>query len=110
ISLVIDNDGCMSNTNTQIVTVNPTADTPIIVLPDFACIGDSIEVIGNVNVPNPIYHWTMNNAVLPDQQTHTYVWTQPGTHRFTLQAENNTCLSPVAVKSITIVDNPEISF
>ncbi len=110
ISLTIDNDGCVSNTYSDNIEVLPVADIPKIIVPDFVCINDSILVVGEINIPNSIYNWTLDNTNLPNQKEHQFVWTQPGEHTFTLQAETNGCLSPVVTKNVNVVPLPEIAF
>jgi gliding motility-associated-like protein len=102
--IVTDNNGCTSPSSLPInITVNPLPPTPSLIAngPTTFCVFDSVGLVANSIIPNPIYHW--RPVIVTSSQNTLYV-NQSGSYDVSV-IDNNGCKSPPS-PSINVVVRP----
>ncbi|MEI7801980.1 MAG: PKD domain-containing protein [Bacteroidota bacterium] len=112
ITLSVSQNGCFSQPDTQIVFVNPTPSSNIVV--GTACENDTtiISCSGAWNSSN-IYTWNFGSANVLygiDDGPYGVVWPTAGTYNVSLTVSLNGCISPTTTVAVTVLQLPTSTF
>lgn len=107
IVLWVNNAGCLSDTVFKSIEVKASPGTPVIELPDYVCVYDTITVFGSSDDPNALFNWTYNGLPINEGASFRMSWSQPGRNYFSLYLTNDGCDSRIAIDSINVIDLPQ---
>jgi gliding motility-associated-like protein len=107
IVLWVNNAGCYSDTVFKSIQVKASPGTPLIELPDYVCVYDSITVYGSSDHPDAVFNWTYNGSPMSEGTSFNMGWTEPGKNYFSLYLTSDGCDSRLAMDSINVIDLPE---
>lgn len=111
VSLTVLEHGCISNSNTDVIIINPEPVAGFF-LPDSACKNqDVLLTYTGQNLPNQIYHWSFGSATGGAQTAgpHTLQWASVGLQAVSLWVESAGCPSDTIIDYIYIKDGPNAS-
>lgn len=107
ITLRIDNEGCVSDPVMKNIIIKQSPDDPVIELPDYVCVYDTIAVYGNSASSTADFIWSYNGSPINEGTSFNRSWNVPGTNYFSLYLSENGCYSSVAMDSIEVIALPQ---
>jgi len=105
VRLWINNDGCMSDTVTRFIEIKPTPEDPVLDIPDYVCINDSVTIAHSLNGTG-IPYWMYDGQPYHAGHSFRMSWPSPGMHHFSLHLEDMGCSSGHATDSIKVAGLP----
>ncbi|MEO0898259.1 MAG: PKD domain-containing protein [Bacteroidota bacterium] len=106
ISLQLEEDGCASAINTQVIDVVPTP-TANFVNPTTACLNETTTFTYQGNAPaSATFNWTVPQQTFVNGQIGplTFAWNTPGSRTICLQVEDRGCFSNLQCNDIIVQD------
>ncbi|MEM7654553.1 MAG: PKD domain-containing protein, partial [Bacteroidota bacterium] len=112
VSLIIDDNGCLSNVATQTITIHPIPTANFSLDPD-ACEGQNAQLVytGSAS-PSASYLWDLDGGLpaVSGPGPHQVNWSTPGVKTVSLTVEEFGCISPAFTQTITINPTPSAAF
>ncbi|MDX2284863.1 MAG: PKD domain-containing protein, partial [Bacteroidia bacterium] len=112
VRLVVESNGCQSDTAFRTVTVNPIPTSGFSVTPQ-VCAGQAAQAIytGSADPNTATFTWDFGGGQGAGGGTpFGIVWTTPGIKTVTLTVTENGCISSTSVQTVTVFPVPTASF
>jgi len=107
VKLWLDNTGCQSDTVTRTITIKESPAAPVLDLPDYVCVFDTITIVALGNSNGAAYNWTYNGESIQEANSFIKMWSVPGVYYYSLTLTANECSSGTVSDSISVIPLPE---